>query len=183
MAVCTVLVLLIPFRNEIKTEESFLRFIAVRLELYISHNTKFPLLFLLLFNFCTYLCLSPFFFVYLFQRDSHNRIVSNSSSIIPLLLDSRKCWHICFIPKSFVFLSYSVWFRRTFAKSIAIFFFFIVISLFLPLFVLYCLLCCYCYDQLPNNFCHVISSAFGVQFWTGRRPTVRPLTRQTSSEW
>lgn len=51
MAACTVLVLLIPFRNEIKTEESFLRFIAVRLELYISHNTKFPLPFLSFFYF------------------------------------------------------------------------------------------------------------------------------------
>jgi hypothetical protein len=46
VAACTVLVLLIPFRNEIKAEEGFLRFIAVCLELCISHNTKFPFLFL-----------------------------------------------------------------------------------------------------------------------------------------
>lgn len=94
MVAYTVLVLLIPFRNEIKTEESFLRFIASHLELCISHNTKFPFLFLSFFYFLIsvliYVAL-PFFFVYLFQRDSHDRIVSNSSSIIPLILDSRKC--------------------------------------------------------------------------------------------
>lgn len=50
MAACAILVLLIPFRNEIKTEESFRRFIAIRFELCISHNTKFSFLFLS-FNF------------------------------------------------------------------------------------------------------------------------------------
>jgi len=43
--------LLIPFRNEIKTEEGFLRFIAPRLELCISHNTKFLFSFFLSLRF------------------------------------------------------------------------------------------------------------------------------------
>lgn len=66
MAACTVLVLLIPFYNEIRTEESFLRFIAVRLELRISHNKKFPFLFLSVFYFLISVLISLSLFVCLF---------------------------------------------------------------------------------------------------------------------